>query len=110
MELKNCIQRTALVAITALTLTPAIVSAADTPKPKHESGIIKSVDQDSHTMVVADHKTKAEAKFQWNGGTKFTENHKTSGAGALKAGEHVNLTYQPGGDPHLLQSVQISRV
>jgi len=91
-----------------LTLSPALVFAGHTPKPGKESGVIKSVDMGAHTFVVAEQHKKAEQTFGWNDQTKFTEHKKSASASALKAGEHVQFTYAPGGTPPVLQSVHIT--
>jgi hypothetical protein len=108
MKLNTHIYKTVVAAICVVALSPALVVAASTPKHSLERGIIKSVDMDAHTLVVSQHKKNAEQKFQWDDQTTFTERHASANASALKAGEHVRLTYAPGGDTPILKKVQIA--
>jgi len=108
MKLNSYIHKTVAAAIWVLALSPALVFAAGTTHPSRERGIIKSVDMDAHTLVVTDRKKNSEHTFQWNDQTKFSERDKSAGAGDLKAGERVQLTYSPGGDTPILQSVPIA--
>ena len=107
MNLKSHIHQMAAV-LCVLALSPALVFAAGTTHPSKERGIIKSVDMDAHTLVVTDRKHSSEHTFQWNDQTKFSERDKSAGAGDLKAGERVQLTYSPGGETPILQSVHIT--
>lgn len=107
MKLNTHIHKTAVTALSVLSLSPALVFAAGTPKPIEERGTIKSVDMSAHTLVVAEHRKNAGQKFQWNDQTKFSERDKSASASALKEGERVHLTYTPGGTP-VLQSVHIT--
>ena len=108
MKLNSHIHKTAVAALCVLALTPALVFAAGTTHPSRERGIIKSVDMEAHTLVVTDRKNNSERAFQWNDQTKFSERDKSAGASDLKAGERVRLTYSPGGDTPILQSVHIA--
>ena len=108
MKLNTHIHKMAVAALCVLALSPALVLATGTPKPVGERGIIKSVDVDAHTLVVTEHKNNSEQKFQWNDQTKFSERNKNTSANALKEGERVHLTYVPGGDTPILQSVHIT--
>jgi len=108
MKLHAHIHKTAVAALCVLVLSPALVLAGDTAKPSEGRGIIKSVDMSAHTLVVTEHKKNAEQKFQWNEQTKFSERDKSASASALKEGERVHLTYTPGGDTTVLQSVHIA--
>jgi hypothetical protein len=95
-------------ALCVLSLTPALVLASGTPKTRDERGIIKSVDMSTHTLVVTGHKKNADQKFQWNEQTQFSERDKNAAASDLKQGEHVHLSYTPGGETPVLQSVHIA--
>ena len=108
MKLNNHIHKRATTAICVLSLSPALLFGADAPKPIEERGIIKSVDMSAHTLVVTERKNSSEKKFEWNDQTKFSERNQTTSASALKEGERVHLTYAPGGDTPILQSVHIS--
>ena len=65
-------------------------------------------DRPPYVLVVTDRKNNSERTFQWNDQTKFSERDKSAGASDLKAGERVRLTYSPGGDSPILQSVDIA--
>src|SRR5437879_1401510 len=108
MKLNSHIHKTAVAALCVLALSPELVFAADRTHPSRERGIIKSVDMETHTLVVTDRKNNSEHTFQWNDKTKFSERDKSAGASDLKAGERVRLTYSPGGDTPILQSVHIA--
>src|SRR6266571_8799623 len=107
MKLKSHIHQTAA-ALCVLALSPTLMFAAGTTHPSKERGIIKSVNMEAQTLVVTDRKNNSEHTFQWNDQTKFSERDKSAGAGDLKAGERVLLTYLPGGDTPILQSVHIT--
>ena len=107
MKLNSHIHQAAA-AFCVLALSPTLVFAAGTTHPSKERGIVKSVNMDAHTLVITDRKNKSEHTFQWNDRTKFSERDKSAGAGDLKAGERVLLTYSPGGATPMLQSVQIT--
>ena len=109
MKLNSHIHKTTVVAaLCVLAMSAELVSAADTKHPSRERGIIKSVDMDAHTLVVTDRKKNSERTFQWNDQTKFSERDKSADASDLKAGERVYLTYSPGGETPILQSVHIA--
>jgi Cu/Ag efflux protein CusF len=108
MKLNTHMHKTAVAVCCILSLSPALLFAAGTPKPIKETGVIKSVDMDAHTLVVTRQKKKSEQKFEWNDQTKFNEQSKHTSASALKEGEHVNLSYTPGGDTPVLKSVKIT--
>lgn len=108
MKLNTRIQKSVVAALCVLSLSPALVFAAGTPKPIEERGVIKSVDMGAHTLVVAEHKKNTEQKFQWNDQTKFSERNKSASASALKEGERVHLTYTAGGSMPTLESVHIA--
>jgi len=108
MNLNTHIHKTAVTALCILSLSPALMFAAGSPKPIAERGVIKSVDMNAHILVVTEHKKNSEHAFQWNDQTKFSERNKSVGAGDLKAGERVHLSYTPGGDTPILQSVRIA--
>jgi hypothetical protein len=107
MKINNHIHKTVVTTLCFLSLSPALLFAADTPKPGAERGVIKSVDMDAHILVVTERKANSEQKFQWNDQTRFSERDKGVSAGALKEGERVHLTYTPGGDTPMLQTVLI---
>jgi hypothetical protein len=107
MKLNSDIHKTAVAALCVLALSPALIFAAGTMHPSRERGIIKSVDRETHTLVITDRKNHSERTFQWNDQTKFNEGDKSAGASDLKAGERVRLSYSPGGDTPVLQSVHI---
>lgn len=108
MTLHPHIHRKAIAALCILSLSPALVFAGSAAKPSEERGIIKSVDMESHKLVVTERKKGAEQKFQWNEQTKFIERDKSASASALKQGGHVRLSYTPGGATPVLQSVHIT--
>src|SRR5262245_2853323 len=108
MKLNFHIHQTAAAALCVLALSATLAFAAGTTHPSKERGIIKSVNMDAHTLVVTDRKSNSERTFQWNDQTKFSERDKSAGAGDLKAGERVILTYSPDGDTPILQSVNIT--
>ena len=107
MKLNPRIQKMTMTALVVAALSPSLAFAAGKPKPQHEHGTIKSVDMNAHTLVVAEPKHE-EQTFQWNDQTKFLEHSRSTTAGALKEGERVRLTYAPGGDTPMLQSVHIT--
>lgn len=107
MKLKSLTGGTILTALWLLTSGPASVSAAGTPKSAQERGVVKSVDLKTHTLVVTSSKNTDE-KFQWNDLTKFSEHNRSVDAKDLKHGEHVRVSYTPGGEPPVLERVQIS--
>jgi hypothetical protein len=107
MKLNSHIYKTVVTALCVLALSPALVFASGRTHPSKERGIIKSVDMEAHTLVVADRENNSERTFQWNDQTKFSERSKSAGASDLKAGERVQLTYSPGNTPPILQSVHI---
>jgi hypothetical protein len=84
------------------------VFAGTKPKATEERGVVKSVDTTAHTLVVTEHKKNTDQTFQWNDQTKFMERDKSASASALKAGEHVRLTYTAGNPKPTLQSVHIA--
>ena len=108
MKLNTHIHKMAVTAFCVLALSSALVFAAGTPKHIGERGIIKSVDMDTHTLVVTEQKNNLEKKFRWNDQTKFSEHKKNASASALREGEHVHLTYTPGSDTPVLQHVNIN--
>jgi len=108
MNLNSHIHPTAAAALCVLALSPALVFGAGTKHPSRERGIVKSINPEAHTLVVTDRKNNSEHTFQWNDQTKFSERDKSAGASDLKAGERVLLTYSPGGETPILQSVQIT--
>lgn len=108
MKLDTHIHKKAVTALCILTLSPALLFAADTAQPAVAHGIIKSVDMTAHTLVVTEHKNNTEQTFQWNDQTLFTERGQSATASALKEGERVQLTYAPGDATPILQSVHIA--
>ena len=108
MKLNSHIHKTAVASLCILSLSPALLFAASSPKPIEERGVIKSVDMDTHRLVVTEHKKNAEQTFQWNDQTKFSEHSKGASAGDLKEGERVHLKYVSSGDTPILQSVHIT--
>ena len=108
MKLDTHIHKMAVTALCILTLSPALLFAADTAQPAVAHGIIKSLDMAAHTLVVTEHKNNTEQTFQWNDQTLFTERGQSATASALKEGERVQLAYAPGGDTPILQSVHIA--
>jgi Cu/Ag efflux protein CusF len=108
MKAQLTITQFTLAALCALALTPAAGFAGSATKTAKEYGIIKSVDANSHQMVIADHKTKKDETFQWNDRTKFAEHGKTAGASALKAGVPVRVIYQPGPGTPVLERVTLT--
>ena len=109
MKLHTHIHKMVVTALCILSLSPALLFAADTTQPAVAHGIIKSVDMTAHTLVVTEHKSNTELTFQWNDQTQFTERGQSATADVLKQGERVQLTYAPGGATPILQSVRIDR-
>jgi hypothetical protein len=107
MKLNTHIHKAAATALCILSLSPALMFAAGSPKPIEERGVIKSVDMNAHTLVVTEHKKNSEHTFQWNDQTKFSERDKGASPSDLKEGERVHLSYTPGGDTPILRSVEI---
>lgn len=108
MKLTTNLHITTVIALCALALSPAALSAADTPKTHDERGTIKSVDADAHTLVVTGRKDESEHKFLWNDQTKFTERSKAVTAAELKTGERVRITYAGSGDLPTMQRVHLA--
>ena len=106
----NLIRKTTLIALCALTLSPAALFAGKAAKTTEESGIIKSVDTKTHEIVVTDKKTKSEGTFKWNDQTAFTEQGKTVSVNALKAGLPVQIAYTSRSGTPMLERVRISPV
>ena len=110
MKIHPHIRTKAIQALCVLALSPALLMAQGTSTPAkggEAQGIVKSVDQSAHTLVLTGHKKNPDQVFQWNAQTKFTGSKPATDASALKAGEHVHITYT-GGMPPVLQSVQIA--
>lgn len=101
------LRKATFIALCALALGPVALFANNT-KTAEERGIIKSVDNKTHQLVVTDQKTKSAVTFQWNDQTKFTEQSKTVSASALKEGMAVHLTYAPGSGTPTLERVTIA--
>ena len=101
------IRKTALAALCALALSPAALFAGNASKSAEERGIIKSMDNQAHQIVVTDQQTRADRTFKWNDQTKFTEHGKAVTAADLKAGEHVRLSYVPSAGMPTLQHVAL---
>jgi Cu/Ag efflux protein CusF len=108
MKLHTHIHKTTVTALCILSLGPALLFAADPPQPSVAHGTIKSVDMAAHTLVFTERKDNTEHMFQWNDQTQFTERGQSATASALKEGERVQLTYAPGTDTPILQSVHIA--
>jgi hypothetical protein len=108
MKLHTSISRKSLPLFFVLALSPAMLFAGSSPKTTTEHGIIKAVDASTHTLTVAEKKSGAETKFQWNEHTKFTEHHKAVSASVLKEGERAELTFAPGGNMAMLKTVAIA--
>jgi len=106
MKRYNPLRKALLTSLGALALSPVLLLAANPSKPVEEHGVLKSIDQPAHTLVITEHKNQ-EKKFQWNDQTKFRQQEKTVAADALKAGETLHFSYTPGGDTPLLNSVNI---
>jgi len=106
--IKTHIKKTVTATLCVLALGPALVFAGSPAKPSEERGVIKSVDMTAHTLVVTEHKKNTSQTFQWNDQTKFMERDKSASASALKAGEHVQLTYTAGKPNPTLKSVHIA--
>lgn len=104
----SLIRKAAFVTLCAVALSPAALFAGNALKTAEEHGLIKSVDSQTHQLVVTDQKTKADGTFQWNDLTKFTEHAKTVSASALKAGLPVRITYAASSGTPMLERVQIS--
>lgn len=98
--------RAALASVCIVALSPADLMAGN-QNSLEEKGMIKSVDPKAHILVVSEHKTK-EHKFQWNDSTKFTRDGKAVAASSLSSNEHIQLTYQPGGNPPLIKAATLS--
>lgn len=107
MKRKLNLPKTALAALCALALSPALLFAADS-RPHEERGTIKSVDAAAHTIVITGGKDNAEHKFQWNDQTKFSDRGKTVTASDLKAGERIRLTYKSGGDTPTIERARLA--
>lgn len=110
MKLHTHIHKTAVAALCILSLSPPLLFAADTMQSAVAHGIIKSVDMAAYTLVVTERKDNTEHTFQWNDQTQFTERGQGATAAALKEGERVQLTYAPGGNTPILQSVHIAPI
>src|SRR5262245_24417893 len=103
----HCWKSIAAVCAAATVLT-SVTLAGGPPKAHRESGTIKSVDAKAHTLVVAGLKDQSEHKFQWNGGTKFTEHGKAVTAGDLKEGMRISITYRSESDMPTMQSARLA--
>ena len=108
MKIISHIHKTTVAVLCVLVLSSTLVLAADTTQPSRERGIIKSVDANTQTLVVAKRGNNSEQTFQWNDQTKFWERDKTVTASDLKVSEHVFLRYSPDSDPPILQSLGIT--
>jgi hypothetical protein len=97
-----------LAASCVLALSFGTIHAAGAAKTHSESGVIKSVDTGTHTLLITAGNDHSELSFRWNDHTKFTAGHKTLSASALKKGQSVNLAYAPGGDTPTLQRVRLA--
>jgi hypothetical protein len=95
-------------ALCVLCLGLAGARADGSSKLQTERGTIKSVDQERHTLVVTDHKGKAEHTFQWNEQTKFIEGSKALSATDLKAGEHALISYEAGKGVATMKSISLT--
>jgi len=108
MKFNTLILKTFVTALCILAFGPALLFAAETTRPAMDHGIIKSVDMETHTLVLNERKDNSEHSFQWNDQAKFMERGKPATAADLKEGEHVPLTSAPGGDKPILESMHIS--
>ena len=108
MKLNTNLNKMVVAVLCLSSLAPALVFAGSAAKPGEERGVIKSVDMTAHTLVVSEHKKNTDQTFQWNDQTKFMERDKNASASALKAGEHVRLSYTAGSHMPTLQSVHIA--
>ena len=108
MKLNTNLGKIVVAVLCLSSLAPALVFAGNAAKPGEERGVIKSVDMTAHTLVVTEHKKNTEQTFQWNDQTKFMERDKNASASALKAGEHVRLTYTAGSPTPTLKNVHIA--
>jgi len=108
MNARITLCKTALIVSCTLALSAAALFAGNKAKSAEERGIIKSVDANSHQIVVTDKKSKTERTFQWNEQTKFAEHGKTTSASALKSGMAVNLNYMPSSGTPMLKAVKLS--
>lgn len=106
--ISTSIRRTTLAALCALALSPAALFAGNAPKSTEGRGVIKSVDNSAHQIVVNDHKTKVDGTFRWNDQTKFIEHGKTVSASALKERMTVRLSYAPSSGTPMLKRVKLS--
>src|SRR5437867_1583189 len=79
MKRNTHIYKTAVTALCLLSLSPALMFAAGSPKPIEERGVIKSVDMNAHILVVTEHKKNSEHAFQWNDQTKFSARDRSVG-------------------------------
>jgi hypothetical protein len=108
MKAKLNINNAAWIVLCALTLSPTALFAGNTSHTATESGIIKSVDNNAHQIVVIDQKTKAEGTFHWNDHTKFTEHHEAVNTSSLKEGLAVHITYKTESGTALLEHVKLT--
>jgi hypothetical protein len=107
MHNKSRFYKSATLALCLLGFSPALVFAGTPEKKIERHGTIQTVDTTNHTLVLTERKNATE-QFQWNDQTQFVEHNKNVSASALKQGEHVKLTYYPGGTTPTLQSVHIN--
>jgi hypothetical protein len=109
MKLKSHVRKIIMTALAVAILSPALVFASGPARSARQSGLIKAVDMNTHTLVVSEPKSK-EQTFQWNDQTKFREHFRSTTASALKEGEHVRVAYAPGGATPVLKRVYITPV
>jgi len=108
MKTKLNLPKTALAALCAIALSSTPLFAGNKVKTAEEQGIIKSVDANSHYLVITDQKTKTEKSFQWNDQTKFTGHDKIMSVSSLLPGTAIRLAYEPGTGTPMLKAVKLS--
>ena len=108
MKSQHFLGKTALAFACALAFSQAALFAAKAHKTAEERGIIKSVDNAAHQIVVADQKTKAEKTFQWDDSTQFSEHRKKASSSTLETGMAVRISYAPSSGTPVMQRVALS--
>lgn len=88
------LSRTLLVVCGALLLVSATESRALPPRQHATSGVIKSIDHDTHTITLTPDKGGMPLVFVWKNHTRFSQGWRRICLGAIEAGHAVRISYR----------------
>ncbi len=81
--------------------------AAPSPKVEKFSGVLESIDQKGHTLVVQ--KRKKEMTFYWNDETRITKGKTALNSRDLKIGEHLKVSYTEQAGKAMADKIKVSK-